>query len=534
MSKGCIYLVGTGPGDPGLITVRGMDLLACADVVVYDYLIPQRLLENVPPGAELIYVGKRAGQHTMRQGDINKLLVEKARAGAKVVRLKGGDPFVFARGGEEALVAVEAGVDFEVVPGITAGIAGPAYAGIPVTHRTLAGNVGLVTGHETPDKANSDLDFEALAKWKGTLVFYMGVANLPTICRRLIACGLDDQTPAAVIQWATVPRQRTVTGTVGNIAQVAVEADIKPPALIVIGQAVQLREKLNWFESRPLFGRRIVVTRSRSQSADLTSRLERLGAEVIEMPTIRITEPPDPQPLCRAIDELADFDWIVFTSANAVDAFMGAVGQAGRDSRALGENRICSIGPGTAASLAKFGLRPDVQPEKFLSLSRRRGRGADRPLRPDVQSKKFLSSEITPAIGAVESLDGKKVLCPRSDLAPPDLIEDLRAAGAVVHEVVAYHVEPDCSGAEKVAAMLADDELHWITFTSCSTVTSFFNSIRAQQVRESAVRLASIGPITSKALGEHGLSPDRQADRHTIDGLVDAIAEAEVVERTES
>jgi len=244
-SKGCIHLVGTGPGDPGLITVRGMDLLSKADVVVYDHLIPQRLLENAPSGAELVYVGKQAGQHTMRQRDINRLLVEKALGGGKVVRLKAGDPFVFGRGGEEALAAVEAGVDFEVVPGITAGVAGPAYAGIPATHRTLASNVGLVTGHETPDKTGSDLDFEALAKWKGTLVFYMGLANLGAICRRLIACGLDDRTPAGLIQWATTPRQRSVTGSVGTIDRVAAEAGIRPPALIVIGQVVQLRRKLN-------------------------------------------------------------------------------------------------------------------------------------------------------------------------------------------------------------------------------------------------------------------------------------------------
>ncbi len=503
MSKGCVYLVGAGPGDPGLITVRGMELISKADVVVYDNLIPRNLLEHVRPGAELMYVGKQASQHTLGQSDINKLLVEKALGGAIVVRLKGGDPFVFGRGGEEAIEIAKAGLDFEVVPGITAGIAAPAYAGIPVTHRTLASNVGLITGHETPDKADSDLDFEALAKWNGTLVFYMGVANLELICKRLMAHGLDTQTPAALVRWGTTSRQHVVTGTVQNIAGVAGEAGIKPPALIVIGQVVQLREQLNWFESRPLFGRRIVVTRARTQASSLTVKLERLGAEVIEMPTIKISEPEDNQPMLDAIAELASFDWVVFTSANAVDAFFRTLEKAGMDCRALGANRICSIGPATAARLAGCGIRPDVQPEKFLS------------------------KKIAGAIQSVETLNGKKVLCPRADIAPPNLVEDLQTAGAVVREVTAYRTEPDCSNAEKVAQLLSDNQLHWITFSSSSTVKNFFHSISPDKIRASVVHLASIGPITSQTLEQHGFSPDEEADAHTIDGLVNAILRSE-------
>lgn len=503
MSKGCVYLVGSGPGDPGLITVRGMELLSRADVVVYDNLIPRALLSHVRPDAELIYVGKQASRHTLKQGGINKLLIEKALGGADVVRLKGGDPFVFGRGGEEALEITEAGLDFEVVPGITSGIAGPMYAGIAVTHRTLASNVGLITGHETPDKDDSSLDFDVLAKWKGTLVFYMGVANLGRICERLQAGGLDGDTPVAVIQWATTTRQRVVTGTVRNIAQLCTDAGIKPPALIVVGQVVQLREKLNWFESRPLFGRRIVVTRSRRQASALTAKLEELGAEVIEMPAIKISEPQDLQPIRDAVGQLASVDWVVFTSANAVDGFFAVLDQAGLDSRALGGNRICSVGPVTTARLASRGICPDVQPGKFVG------------------------KEVAGAIEASEPLAGKKVLCPRSDIAPPDLIDSLTAAGAEVREVVAYRTQPDCSGAEEVDRLLSEDQLHWITFTSSSTVKNFFGSIDPQKVRGSAVRLAAIGPVTTEALAEHQFSPDVEATPHTIDGLTNAILKGE-------
>ena len=499
MSRGCMYLVGAGPGDPDLITVRAMELLSQADVVVYDYLVSPRLLGYAPAHAELIYVGKQSGRHTLGQEEINKLLVDKVRNGAAVVRLKGGDPFVFGRGGEEALEAVAAGLDFEVVPGITAGVAGPAYAGIPVSHRAIASNVGLVTGHETPDKEDSDLDYEALAKWRGTLVFYMGVRNLEPICRNLLAGGLDASTPAALVRWGTTARQRVVTGTVESISQVAERAGIEPPAVIVIGEVVRLREQLNWFESRPLFGQRIVVTRSRSQASGLTAKLAALGAEVIEMPTIKITPADDAKPLSDAVADLANIDWVVFTSVNAVDAFFRTLQLAGLDSRALGASRICSIGPGTAGRLSGHGIRPDTQPSKYVS------------------------SEITKAIQAVESLPGKKVLCPRADIAPRDLIDDLQAAGAEVREVVAYRTVPDCSGSKNVASLLSENDVDWITFTSSSTVRNFFDSISPDKVSASSARLASIGPVTSRTLGEFELTPHAQATTHTITGLIDAI-----------
>ncbi len=503
MSKGCIYLVGAGPGDPGLITMRGVELLTRADVVVYDYLVSTRLLAHAPANAERIYVGKKAGKHTLAQGDINKLLVDKAKAGATVVRLKGGDPFVFGRGGGGALEAVESGIDYEVVPGITSGVAGPAYAGIPVTHRGLASNLGLITGHETPDKPDSDLDFEALAKWRGTLVFYMGVSNLERICTSLRQHGLDGQTPGALVRWGTTSRQRVVTGTLETLPQVARDAGIEPPALIVIGEVVQLRDQLKWFDSRPLLQRTIVVTRARSQASTLSKQLDQLGAEVVEMPAIRIAPPKDDQPLREAVANLEDFDWVVFTSANGVDAFFEVLHRAGLDSRALSSNRICSTGPVTAERLASHGITSDAQPEKYLG------------------------SEIARAIDSAGGLDGKKVLCPRADIAPRDMIDDLEARGATVQEVVAYRTIPDCSGAEQVADLLAENQLSWITFTSSSTVKFFFGAISQEKIRSSSVRLASIGPVTSGTLKEFGLTADAEAEQHTVDGLVCAILQAE-------
>lgn len=503
MSAGRVYLVGAGPGDPGLITVRGSELLSRADVIVYDRLVSQRLLRLARPEAELIYVGKRPEAHAIGQDEINELLVSRARGGAEVVRLKGGDPFVFGRGGEEALALAEAGIGFEVVPGITAGVAAPAYAGIPVTHRGLSRNLGLIAGHETPDGQGPAPDYHALAGWNGTLEFYMGVSNLRAICEALTDHGLSGDTPAAVVRWGTTPRQQVVTGTVRSLPALADEAGIEPPAMVVIGRVVDLRAKLRWFELLPLFGRRIVVTRARAQAWSMTSRLERLGAEVVEMPAIRIVPAADPRPLRRAVANLDAFDWVVFTSVNAVDAFFAALHEARLDSRALRSNKICAIGPVTAERLGRFGLRPDVQPTRFAT------------------------DEIVPALASLVDLAGARILCPRSEAAPGDLVEALGARKAAVQEVVAYRSVPDCSGAESVAKLLERDEIHWITFTSASTVRNFFQAVRPEAVRGRGARLASIGPATSAALGEFGLAPAAQADTHTIDGLIDAILEGE-------
>ena len=499
MSKGCVYLVGAGPGDPGLITVRGKQLLSEADVIVYDYLASPRLLAHGRPDAELVYVGKQAGAHTLKQDQINALLVARAGEGAAVVRLKGGDPYVFGRGGEEALALVAAGIDFEVVPGVTAGVAAAAYAGIPVTHRALASNLGFVTGHETPDKDGSDLDFEALARWRGTLGFYMGVRNMAPICEGLIAHGLDAETPAAIIHWGTTSRQRVLTGTVADLPARAAAEGFTPPAIILIGKVVSLRDRLNWFEKRPLFARRIVVTRARSQASRLSARLADLGAEAVEMPAIRIEPPADTAPLADAVADVARFDWIVFTSANGVDGFFDALARAGLDARALHAARLCAIGPATAQRLERFGLRADLQPARYVS------------------------TEIVKALSEAAALAGARILCPRADIAPPEMIDALSGLGAEVHAVTAYRTVPDGAGAESVIEMLAAGEVHWITFTSSSTVRNFFAVVAPEAVRASGVRLASIGPATSATLAEAGFAPDVQAESHTIDGLVEAI-----------
>jgi len=495
MNDGCVYLIGAGPGDPGLITVRGAELLATCDVVVYDYLAAEALLAGAREDAEIIYVGKQAGQHTMPQEQINDLLVERGRAGATVARLKGGDPFVFGRGGEEALALVEAGIAFEVVPGVTAGVAAAAYAGIPVTHRQVASAVAFITGHEAPDKAESDLDFSVLGRWPGTLAFYMGVKNLRRICAELIANGKPPETPAAIVRWGTTPQQQSLSGDLATLPDLVEEADIKPPALIVVGEVVGLQDRLTWYEGRPLFGQRVVVTRARAQASALAKRLVSFGAEVIETPTIRIEAAADDGPLQQAVGELARFTWVVFTSVNAVDAVFAAMETAGLDSRAMASCNICSVGPATGERLAANGIRADVQPAKFVTAAI-----------PD----------------ALDVLTGATVFCPRSDAAPPELVEELTARGAAVTEVIAYRTVADTDSADRLAATLAEG-VDWITFTSSSTVRNFFASVDPSAVTDAGVKLASIGPVTSQTLGEFGLTPAVEADPHTVVSLAEAI-----------
>ena len=503
MSEARVYLVGAGPGDPGLVTLRGREVLALADVVVYDALISKRLLDHAPAEAERIYVGKRAAQHTLSQEGINALLVEKARAGATVVRLKGGDPYVFGRGGEEALALVEAGIDFQVVPGVTAAIAAPACAGIPVTHRHMASGVALVTGHEADDKADSALDWDALARWPGTLVFYMGVKNLAAISANLIAHGRSAETPAAAVRRGTTPRQQTITGTLATLPQAAEQAGLEPPAVILVGDVVTLRDRLQWFERRPLFGRRIVVTRARAQASELAKRLEAAGAETLEAPAIRIEPPDDPAPLQTAALHAASFHWIVFTSVNGVEAYFEALADAGLDARALAAARIATIGPATAERLARFGLRPDLQPETFTGAA------------------------VAEALAATGNLAGLRILLPRADIAPKELPKALAAQGAEVHQVVAYRTAPDTASCDVVAEALEADEIDWLTFTSSSTVGNFIGVVGKDRVCASRARIASIGPTTSATLRGAGLEPTVEADPHTIPGLVDAIVSCE-------
>ena len=503
MSTGQVYLVGAGPGDPGLLTIRGRDLLSRADVVVYDNLISPRLLDYAPAEAERIYAGKRAAAHAIPQDQINELLVEKAGQGLTVVRLKGGDPYVFGRGGEEALSLEQAGIAFEEVPGVTTGVAVPAYAGIPVTHRDLASAVGFVTGHEADGKADSAIDWAALARWPGTLVFFMGVGNLPRICANLIEHGLDPETPAAAIHRGTTPRQKTVQGLLRTLPEVAKSEGLKPPALILVGQVAGLRDQLNWFERRPLFGRRILVTRSRQQASQLSARLEALGAEVIEAPTIRIEPPLDVRPLARAAKDAARFDWIVFTSVNAVDAFFGALAESDLDARALSANRICAVGPATARRLGDRGIRPDAIPATYKAAA------------------------VADSLAALGNLKGRRILCPRSDIAPKELPESLAARGAEVSDIVAYRTVADCPDAERIAGLLSGGEIGWLTFTSSSTVRNLVAALDLETIISSGVNIGSIGPSTSATLREFKLEPTVEADPHTTAGLVEAVLDHE-------
>ena len=503
MSSGIVYLVGAGPGHPDLITVRGRDVLSRAQVVVYDRLTPHRLLNYAPQNAELIYAGKRPGDHRLSQEEINETLVDRARKGRCVVRLKGGDPFVFGRGGEEAMALEEADVDFEVVPGLTAGLAVPAWAGIPATHRNVSSAAGLVTGHHAADTDESPLDWRALADWRGTLSFYMGVSKLDQICERLIEHGKDEQTPAAMIQWGTTPRQRTVQGTLETITARARKEGIEPPAILIVGPVVNLRDGIAWYEAKPLFGRAIVVTRPREQGLRTASALEELGAEAIMMPTIRVTPPADPAPLRSVLNGVDGYDWIILTSTNGVEHFFRFLNESGRDARVLAGVRICAIGSATAENLRAHGIRADMVPDRFTT------RG------------------ILNAFEQMVDVASLKILCPRSDIAPPDLVDGLSAMGARVDEVEAYGVVPDRSGAARVADMLEDDELSWLTFTSSSTVSNFFAEIGHEVVERASVRIASIGPRTSDALREEGFAADVEASPHTTDALIEAIVEAE-------
>src|SRR5829696_5687511 len=448
-----IYLVGSGPGDPGLFAVKGVRCMEEADAVVYDRLAPEALLGYARPEAEKIYVGKKPGKPTMAQEEINALLVDLGRAGKTVVRLKGGDPYIFGRGGEEALALKKAGLPFEVVPGVTSGVAVPAYAGIPVTHRNVSTSVAFVTGHEDPTKGHSDVDWSKLAGGADTLVLYMGVGRLQEISAGLIAAGREPDTPVACVRWGTVPEQRTVAGTLEDIAERVAEAGLKPPAIIVIGDVVALREAgLDWYERRPLFGRRVVVTRARAQAGGLSSELERLGAEVYEFPTIEIRPPEEFGPLDAAIHDLDSFGLIVFTSVNGVDAFLERLRHHTLDLRAVPRDaEVAAIGPATAESIREAGLRVDVVPEEY------RAEALIEALRTD-------------------SLAGERVLIPRAKVAREILPEKLREAGAEVVVPPAYEAVPSEEGREPMKELLEKGEVDCVTFTASSTVENFVRS----------------------------------------------------------
>jgi uroporphyrinogen III methyltransferase/synthase len=478
--SGRVHLVGAGPGDPGLLTARALELLARADVVLHDRLIPPGALGGVRPDAEVRYVGKEGGGPAVPQEETTRLLVERARAGAEVVRLKGGDPYVFGRGGEEAEALREAGIPFEVVPGITAGIAAPAYAGIPVTHRDRASAVAFVTGHEDPDKPGSALDWEALAAFPGTLVFYMGVGRLPEIAERLCAAGRPAGEPAAVVERGTLPGQRTVLATLSTVAEAAAAAGVRPPSVTVVGPVAALREELGWFEDRPLHGRTVAVTRARAQASGLAARLRELGADVVEAPAIRIA------PLAFEVPDLAGYDLVCLTSPNGAELLLGAL----RDARALAGVTVAAIGPGTARALRERGVRADVVPERFLAEG---------------------------LVEALRDVPVTRALVARAREARDVLPDALRARGAEVDVLALYEtVAGEPSHAEREAAGSAD----YVTFTSSSTVRFFLDAAGRPGA---ATRIVSIGPVTSATLREHGLEPHVEAERHDVDGVVEAL-----------
>jgi uroporphyrinogen III methyltransferase/synthase len=489
---GTVYLVGAGPGDPDLVTVRGKRLIAEADVIFYDHLSPVCLLDDARRDVRRIYVGKKRAKHVRTQAEINELLIAEALAGCSVVRLKGGDPFIFGRGGEEAEALVAAGVPFEVIPGVTSAVGVAAYTGIPLTHRRETSEVSFVTGH--------DVDAIDWSKYRtGTLVIFMGLTMLDEIAQRLISTGRDAATPAAAVRWGTRGDQVTVEGTLSSLGESIRQAGLKPPALIVVGEVIGLREKLNWFERLPLFGQRIVVTRPREQAAALSGRLRSLGAEVIPLPTIEILPPDDWGPLDAAIEVLDTYDWLIFTSANGVRHFVERLDVSDHDLRDI-RAKICAIGPATAESLARLHIKVDRTPEEYVAES--------------------LLAALTG-----EELRGKRILLPRARVARDVIPVELEKRGATVNVVSAYQtVVPEDVAARVERLFEGSSKPDWVTFTSSSTVRNFVSVCPVERLE--GVRVASIGPITSATVRELDIRVDVEASRYTVGGVVDAILAA--------
>jgi len=499
-AKGIVYLIGAGPGDPELITVKGKDCLESADVVVYDKLVGESVLALAHKDAELIYVGKKRGHHTMSQGEINELLIKKAHGGLRVARLKGGDPFIFGRGGEEAMELSKAGVSFEVIPGVTSAIAVPTYAGIPLTHRDLSSITCFITGHEDPTKKASNINWDALALSTGTLVFLMGIGNLGRITKRLIQGGRPSTTPAAVIGSGTTSRQVAATGTLATIEKEAKDVGITPPGVIVIGDVVNLREQLSWFESRPLFGRRILVTRPKEQAADFVKLLTELGARCEVFPTIQIVPPETWDGLDRAIESLASYEWILFTSINGVRYFFDRLTRAGKDARALGGIKIGVIGPKTQEAVRAKGINADLMPDTYWTEG--------------------LAGELKEY-----SIGGKRILIPRPNIASDDLSKSLQALGAVVDEVESYVTRKPEYAPNNLKEIFQVKGINLITFTSPSTVANFVEICRDNDIYDqiSGIAVACIGPVTAERATEEGFEVAIVPDEYTIDSLAEAI-----------
>lgn len=500
-SVSTVYLIGAGPGDAGLFTLRGKELLETCDVIVYDYLANDELLSMARPDAEIIYVGKQGGNHTLAQDEINRLIVAKAKEGKSVARLKGGDPYMFGRGAEEAEELLAAGVPFEVVPGVTSAIAGPAYAGIPLTHRAFASSVCFATGHEDPTKQESAHNWKALATGASTLVFFMGMKNLPDIVAKLTENGMDGQTPAALVRWGTTPEHASVAGTLADLPRLAREGNFTAPSLIVIGHVVSLHDTLNWFERKPLLGHGVLVTRSRDQASSITRQLTRLGAKVMEFPTIRIAPVDDAAPVREALCRLREYDWVVFTSPNGVERFWHELHALGLDARAFAAAFVAAIGPATADALAARGIQADFVPKTFVA-------------------EDLLAGLIA------RGMAGKNVLIPRAESARDVLPDGLAKAGASCRVLPVYRTVPAEIDAAALAEKLTDGSIRYVTFASSSTVTNFLAAVpRETLAKNQDLRFACIGPITAQTLKDAGFPCHVMPDRHTIPALVDAMAE---------
>jgi len=495
-AEGICYLAGAGPGDLGLVTLKVKEVVERAEVIVYDYLCNPEILAWAPPEAEIVYAGKKAGQHTLKQEEIDSLLVAKTRAGKRVVRLKGGDPFLFGRGGEEAEALAAAGLRFEIIPGVTSAVAAPAYAGIPITHRDHAAQLTIFTGHEDPAKTESSLDFRQLATTPGTKVMLMGVERIGVITTRLVENGAAPETPVALVRWGTTGRQQTLRGTLADIAAKVEAAGFKAPAVAVIGEVVGLRDSLNWFETRPLFGKRIVVTRTRKQAGALCSGLRGLGADVYELPTIRIAPPKDLLEFGQLVQDAHQYDWLVFTSPNGVSAFFEMFYKLFKDAREIGGVRIAAIGPATAARVRDFRLHVDLQPEEFVAEA------------------------VVRAFKKEGSIENQSILLARAEQARDVLPKELTKLGAIVDEAIAYRTVPETEDVSGALARYREEGADLITFTSSSTVENF---AALKLPWPAGLKTASIGPITSKTMRELGLAVDVEARQYDIPGLVQAI-----------
>ncbi len=500
--KGKVYLIGAGPGDPGLFTLKGKKILEKAEVVIYDRLINDIILSFANPKAEFIYVGKTSGKHALSQDEINALLAKKAGEGKIVARLKGGDPFIFGRGGEEALFIRQHGYEFEVVPGITSAVAVPAYAGIPVTHRDFTSSLAIITGHEKPDKTESSINWKEIAGGLGTLVFLMGVENLEYICDNLIGNGKDGKTPIALIRWGTRPNQEVITGTLENIVAKVREVKFQPPAVIVVGEVVKLHNKLSWLEHQPLWGKRIVVTRARAQASALIERICEFGGEAIEFPSIKIEKVDDLTPLYDSFKEIDIYNWLLFTSVNGVDIFFDEIRKQDMDIRILKGIKIGAIGAATRDRIESYGLKVDLVPDEYKAEG--------------ILEK--LSKVINPE---------DRILLPRAKGARKILPQTISSWGAYVNEINIYEAKTAALVSEDILQEIKTGTFDYITFTSSSTVNNFVDLIGEGNIKEldKKVKVACIGPITADKAKEYGFNVDLMAREYTIEGLLEVIME---------